>query len=77
LQTTVRREQFRQRYNVKNNNHSSYTLLNAEYSSNNTIISTVTGGITGTLSSVYDALSKPILELSQNNYIIANAHQVY
>jgi hypothetical protein len=39
---------------------------------NNTAIATVTGGINGSLSSVYAALSKPILELSQNNTVIGN-----
>ncbi|MDR0495258.1 MAG: choice-of-anchor D domain-containing protein [Treponema sp.] len=39
---------------------------------NNTVISSVTGGINGTMNSVYAALSKPILELSQNNVVINN-----
>ena len=40
------------------------------YNSNS--ISTITGGINGTLSFVYNTLSKPILELSQNNNVIEN-----
>ncbi|MCL2443197.1 MAG: fibronectin type III domain-containing protein [Treponema sp.] len=39
---------------------------------NNDPIITVTGGITGTISSVYNTLSKPILEFSQNNNVITN-----
>jgi len=39
---------------------------------NTTTVSTITGGISGTLSGVFNALSKPILEFSQNNNVIAN-----
>ena len=39
---------------------------------NTNSITTITGGINGTLSFVYNALSKPILELNQNNLIISN-----
>jgi len=39
---------------------------------NTNSVSTVTGGINGTLSYVYNTLSKPILELSQNNIVIEN-----
>jgi len=37
-----------------------------------TVIRTVTGGINGSISSVYIALSKPIFELSRNNTVINN-----
>jgi len=40
--------------------------------SNNTVISTVEGGVTGTLNVVFNTLSKPIMELSQNNEVIGN-----
>ncbi|MCL2764010.1 MAG: fibronectin type III domain-containing protein [Treponema sp.] len=43
---------------------------------NATTISTVSDGITGTISSVYNILSKPILEFSQNNNIIENNNPI-
>ncbi|MCL2186431.1 MAG: choice-of-anchor D domain-containing protein [Treponema sp.] len=39
---------------------------------NTNSVSTITGGINGTLNFVYNTLSKPILELSQNNIVIEN-----